>query len=658
VLNGTTLPAGYGFSYTLTGPSTYTDGTGDTFSVPPGTYTLSFNAGYGLTLASITPSATQIVSAGGQVTFTLSFTAPNDFSGPYFAFPPGGSTTQIVPSGTPATFYVDLAYGSNPATPVNLQAIGLPATATTSFDPQPSYGSSTLTVTTPGTSPGIYTLSLTATDSSGLVHAGTNTAALVVTAPPSSPTQLVSVSSGSVQGNAPSWFPYSGSVSGDGRYVAFYSQATNLTSDANNDGSVFVRDMQAQTTALASLDQNGSPFLSTLGGIISANGQYVAFMGSSQSFSGVYRRDLQMGMTEREDIASDGTLGNSSFPVPRGVSADGRFVLFSSDATNLVPGTSSGTPQQMYLRDNTAGTTALVSAAPDGTPANQSCTVAAMSADGRYIAFSSMATNLVSLNLNGTAQVFLRDMQAGQTTIVSLASDGTVANQSVSNTYGMAISADGRFVAFTSSATNLAPAATDGSMHLFLWDQQSRQTTVVDQDANGALSSGSTAWPSISADGRFVTFVAYSEVLIRDMTSDETMAVSLAPDGTAGNAYPTFPAISPGGTAIAFGSASTNLVATDTNGVSDAFLVSNPFLGPSHLQSVTLSSSSAPGGSSLTGTVTLSAAAPTGGASVTVSANNAAADAPAIAFVPEGSTAGTFTIGTSLVPSETGPCRL
>jgi hypothetical protein len=138
---------GYAFPYTLTGPSTYSGGGADTFNVTPGAYTLSFNTCCGLTLSSISSSATQTVSAGGQVTFTMNFTATNNFSGPCFAFPAGSSTTQIVPNGTAATFDVDVVYDSSPATPITLQLIGLPATATASFNPQPTFGSSTLTVT-------------------------------------------------------------------------------------------------------------------------------------------------------------------------------------------------------------------------------------------------------------------------------------------------------------------------------------------------------------------------------------------------------------------------------------------------------------------------------------------------------------------------------
>jgi len=114
MLNGSPLPGGYGFSYTLTGPSTYSGNTGETFAVMPGAYTLSFNACCDLTLSSISPAATQTVSTGGQATFTMNFTAPNDFTGPYFAFPAGSSTTQIIPAPRPLNPHIYGAFSPRP----------------------------------------------------------------------------------------------------------------------------------------------------------------------------------------------------------------------------------------------------------------------------------------------------------------------------------------------------------------------------------------------------------------------------------------------------------------------------------------------------------------------------------------------------------------
>ncbi len=660
-LNGSPLPSGYGFSYTLTGPSTYTGGGAYTFNATPGAYALSFSTCCGLTLSSVTPSPSQTVSAGGQVIFTMNFTASNDFFGPYFGLPQGNTSTQIVPAGGTATYYpvveysyyVGSVYHPNPATPITLQVIGLPPGTAASFNPQPSYGDSTLSVTTSMTTPpGIYTLSLTGANTSGLVRPGTNTAALVVTAAPNQTVQRVSISANGTQANAQS---FGGALSADGRYVAFLSGATNLTSDTNNDGSVYIRDLNAGTTIFASFDTNGNPFLSAVGPLISASGRHVAFGANGPLGFAVYLRDLQLNKTERDDVASNGTVGNGNFSLPRGISADGRFVLFDSNATNLAQGANNGT-QQCYLRDRTAGTTVLVSVDNNGNAANSACSSGAISADGRYIAFASAATNLVSLNLNGNTQIFVRDVQLGQTQLVSVASDGTAANAGSYTANGLAaLSADGRFVVFSSLSTNLTPEAVDGSIHFFLRDRQLQSNSLVDADSNGALAGGpgAGAWPSISADGRFVSFVAYNEVFVRDMTTNQSLSLSLAADGTAGNGTSTSSSISPGGSIVSFASASSNLVSGDTNNVPDAFAASNPFIASPYVQTFTTSSASVAGGSSITGSITLNAPAPGGGASVAIWANNGVADVPAIAFVPVGATAATFTIGTSVVSTET-----
>jgi TolB protein len=658
IVNGTPYPSYANFA--IGGPTPFAaDATGP-FNVSPGSYTVSFTGTPGfLTLSNITPSATQSVTAGGLTTFNMNFTAPDDFYGPLFSAS-GGTGEQIVPAGAVATFGVSLPSPppGNAPTPITLQVLGLPPGATQSFNPQPTEIPSTLTVSTASTAPpGAYTLSLTGTNSNGLPHPGSNTSTLVVTVPPSQPAELVSVSGSNAQGNGASSGYYTGGVSADGRYVVFPSSATNLTSNSPN-GGIFMRDLQAGTTTLASLDLDGNPFASTYTPEISANGQYVVFAAAgSAGQSSIYVRDVQQGVTEREDVAAGGASANGTSWEPA-ISADGRFVAFTSEATNLVTGVASGVPL-VYVRDRKSGQVALASAAGDGTPANQPSDSSAISADGRYVAFGSAATNLPQ-NMSGLFQAFIRDMQMGQTTLVSIAGDGSPANQAVngSDSFGpLAISADGRFVAFASSATNLVLQATDGvSTHLFLRDMQLQQTTLVDTDSTGTpfgVYGLDAIWPSLSADGRFVAYDLYNQIFLRDMTSNQTQALSLASDGTSGNGNAVSPIISPSGSLIAFGSVANNLTSGDTNGVSDTFLVSNPLLGTPNVQSITLAPSSAQGGASITGSVTLSGPAPVGGANVAISGNNTAEQLPALVFVTAGATSATFAFDTSLVSSET-----
>ena len=674
-LNGTALPSSYNYSYSLTGPASYTGGGAYSFSVTPGTYTVAFSGSPSyLTLSSVTPSNPQTVSAGGNVTFTLNFTAPNDFCPPSFMLPAGGGVTpQIVKAGGNATYTVDVCYPTgNAASPITLSVLGTPQNSIPTFSPQPSYGSSTLTVSTGASSTpsGVYSLSLSGTNSSGLTHAG-NTSSLAVTTPPAQPVQLVSVSTAGAQANGASTVSL-GAASADGRYFVFSTAGTNLVSGNTSPyGGVYVRDRQTGTTTPVSVSSSG--VLSDYGAgnaSISADDRFAIFTstadnlypGSVLGTQGIYVRDLVQGITEREDIASNGTPGNADAFEPN-ISADGRFVKFLSNATNLVSGVTGTT--QVYVRDRTTGKTTLVSVAPDGTPANASASGAAISADGRFVAFDSFATNLVSQNTNGLKQAFLRDVSNGTTVLVSAAGDGTPANLQVydefSGTYGpLAISADGRFVVFNSMATNLVSQPTDGTiMHVFLRDAQMQHTTLIDVDSVGVPLGGWSGfnYPGISADGRFVSFRGFLQVLIRDTVANQTSVVSLASDGSAGNetvvAAPADTDVSPGGTAVVFASGATNLVSNDTNGVADAFAAQNPFLGSSYLQSLALSSSSIPSGSAVTGTITLSSPAPAGGATVAVWTNNAAAQVAGTIVVPAGATSAPVSISTSLVPAET-----
>ncbi len=670
-LNGVALPALYFYQYSLTGSTTVTGYDNNSFAVTAGTYSLSFgnNPSY-FTLASVTPASSQSVVVGGTTTFTLTFTSPNDFYPPFFGVPSGSDSgsAQIVSAGQTATYYAEVPYPTgNASTPIMLSVAGVPGGAVATFSPEPSYGSSTLTIATDSvnTPAGVYALTLSGTNSSGLTHVG-STSSLAVTAPPSIPVQLVSQSSNGVQGNWGSSIP-SNSVSADGRLITFVSTSTNIvSSDTSGNSKVLVRDLQSGTTSEASVSTSGVPADSdSSGGGISANGQFVVFTssagnlypGSVQSYAlcGVYVRDSLNGITEREDVAPDGTTGNADSCGGAAISADGRFVAFVSDDTNVISGASG---MQVYLRDRKTGQTSLISSASDGSTGNAPPSGVAMSEDGRYIAFTSSATNLVPQNTNGLNEAFVRDTQAGVTSLVSISSEGLPANASISLASSplVSISADGRFVAFASPATNLAPHPTDYATHVFLYDRQVGNTVLVDVDSIGSpLGGGSFSNPAISADGRFIAFWGFLQFVVRDMVEGQTAVISLASNGqpdnnTTGDGDSS---VSMGGPHVAFASFGTNLVVNDTNSQADAFAATNPFVGSVSLQSITLNTPSTSGGSTLNGTVTLTDAAPTGGAVVSLWSNNEAAQPPAEVAVPAGSTSAQFSLSTSLVPSET-----
>jgi len=336
-------------------------------------------------------------------------------------------------------------------------------------------------------------------------------------------TTRASVASDGTQGNGDSYEP---SMSADGRYVAFYSNAVNLVA-GNADGTyeVFVRDRQTGTTSLVSVasdgtEGNGSSFHPD----ISGNARYVAFESSSTNlvagdtngFNDVFVHDRQTGTSTRVSVASDGsqaTDGGSSSPV---LSADGRFVAFHSNATNLVAGDSNGL-QDVFVHDLQTGATTRASVASDGTQADSSSYYPRLSADGRYVAFSSDASNLVAGDTNGTFDVFVHDRQTGTTTRVSLASDGTQATGGSSSF--PVLSADGRYVGFYSSATNLVAGDTNGMNDVFVHDRQTGTTNRVSvaYDGSQATGGGST-FLALSGDGRSVAF----ESLATNLQAEDT----------------------------------------------------------------------------------------------------------------------------------------
>ncbi len=177
----------------------------------------------------------------------------------------------------------------------------------------------------------------------------------------------------------------------------------------------------------------------------------------------MFRHDRQTGETIRVSIASVGTEGNGPSNVGD-ISADGRYIVFDSNATNLVAGDTNG-HGDVFVRDTQAGTTTRVSIANDESEANNHSTYPSISDDGRYIAFLSFASNLVTGDTNGTYDIFLRDTQAGTTTRINTATDGTEAN---SYSTFFALSGNGAYISFSSTATNLIAGDSNGRIDLFI----------------------------------------------------------------------------------------------------------------------------------------------------------------------------------------------
>ena len=206
--------------------------------------------------------------------------------------------------------------------------------------------------------------------------------------------------------------------------------------------------------------------------------------GDTNGAQDIFVKDLQTGTTKRISVASDGTQGNYSF-YNASISADGRYVAFESEATNLVSG-DTNRARDIFVKDLQTGITKSISVASDGTQGNYSSYNASISADGRYVAFGSFASNLVSGDTNGVSDMFVKDLQTGTTKRISVASDGTQGN---GTSYNASISADGRYVAFDSETSTLVSSDTNGSADIFVSDLSNDNLPVVNF---GAASYSST----------------------------------------------------------------------------------------------------------------------------------------------------------------------
>jgi hypothetical protein len=231
-------------------------------------------------------------------------------------------------------------------------------------------------------------------------------------------TELVSLSTSGVQGNGDSLYP---SVSADGRYVVFTSFATNLAPlDTNGVWDVFIRDRQIGLTTRVSRSSTGSQGNGTSWmGTISADGHYVAFRsqatnlvaGDTNARDDIFVSDRHTGTTERVSVGPGGVEANWDSSEPS-LSADARYLAFSSGATNLVPNSPTTLSGRIFVRDLLNGTNEIVSSATDGSDPNNGCSSGWISADGRYVVFRSEATDLVPGDTNGYDDVFLHDRLA------------------------------------------------------------------------------------------------------------------------------------------------------------------------------------------------------------------------------------------------------
>ena len=342
-------------------------------------------------------------------------------------------------------------------------------------------------------------------------------------------TSRVSVNSTGGQARGVSGTP---ALAADGRLVAFHSSAANLVPrDGNGHYDVFVRDRGAETTT-------------------------------------------------RVSVASDGTEGRRGPSLFPSTSADGRFVVFVSAATNLIRQDVNG-KVDVFVHDRATGETQIASVSSSGVQANEDARAATISGNGRYVALLTAASTLAPGDTNGLLDVYVRDLRTKRTVRPRLSN---LARQPDGSIRAVSFSFGGRYMAFSTDADNIVAGDTNRRTDAFVFDRELRRSTRVSVSSNEAQATSRSFRPTISGSGRIVVFRSKAsnlvprdtngqiDAFVRDRAIGRTRRVSVSSRGVQANGRSYRPTLSGDGRYVVFGSSATNLVPGDTNGVADVFL--------------------------------------------------------------------------------------
>lgn len=414
----------------------------------------------------------------------------------------------------------------------------------------------------------------------------------------------ISVTSAGTQVNGSSSEP---SISDDGRYIAFTSaSATLVAGDGNSQPDIFLHDTHGGTTTRLSLssegvESNGMSLDPRIGG----DGTHAVFQslagnlvsGDANHVFDIYQRNLTTSSTSRVSLAADGGDANG-WSIHPAVSGDGRFVVFESAATNLVADDSNRLPD-IFLRDTQAGTTSRVSVGvpqpgmgapilqPNGLSRNPS-----VSDDGRYVVFSSLASNLVTGDTNNLEDIFLRDTQEDTTIRISMGLSESVAgvgssdHQANGRSDTPILSGSGRYVIYTSLASNLVENDDNRTADVFLYDVRAGTTSRVSVTGLATQANNWSRGAAVSDDGRIVAFQSLASnldtlvtggfwhVYARNIRQLSTVRVSqnAIPGTNAADGDSQALSLSGNGHFVTFQSAARNLVSGDDNRSLDIFV--------------------------------------------------------------------------------------
>jgi len=399
-------------------------------------------------------------------------------------------------------------------------------------------------------------------------------------------TVRVSVSSAGVQANSASTL---NGISDDGRFVVFTSNANNLvTGDTYGQDDVFVHSRITSATTRVSVTTSGSQAVDqSSAGSISGDGMRVVFQSRATNLftpdangaaTDIFLRDQQTGGITLVSTSTTGVQGNGASTSPL-ISADGRFVIFVSAATNLVFGDISSATD-IFVKDLLTGSTTLVSVDSAGIQGNAASSEPSISPDGRFVAFSSTATNLVPGDTNGVQDAFVHDRVLGSTDRVSVSNTGMQLTMASSRPQ---VATSGLLATFNTSFPTVVVGDTNGVVDGFLRDLANNTTIRITVGASGLqLPTGGTS-TSISGNGRFIAFWSNSaNAVLADTNSDNDIFVydrqdqsvtraSVSTGGFQASGSSTVALLSGDGSAIAMESAATNLAPFDSNGLTDVF---------------------------------------------------------------------------------------
>jgi Tol biopolymer transport system component len=333
-------------------------------------------------------------------------------------------------------------------------------------------------------------------------------------------TARVSLDSAGGQLTRNSWVA---SVSGDGRFVVFFGDDAHAVSgDTNNASDVFVRDRQLGLTTRVSVATGGGEANgASTGGIVTADGRFVVFTsmatnlvaGDTNGCSDVFVHDRLTTTTTWESMTSSGGLGNG-YCGRVALSNDAHYVVFGSDATNLVPNDTNGWPD-VFLRDRWIGTTVCVSTDATGAVGDGASDYPTISGDGSTIAFRSHSSLLPGIS---GSQIFVRDVATWGLGIASKSSAGVPGDNLCDD---VSLSLSGRYVAIATQATNLVPGDTNWTADVFRHDRATGQTVLVSVNSAGTVPNDHSYQPTISSDGRFVVFTSYDASFIPGDTNGQ-----------------------------------------------------------------------------------------------------------------------------------------